>query len=176
MYSQKGFSFIFIILGVLGILVLGGAGAVSMVLLGQSPVCPISAGLSRSEKVIGDALEGGSVTLTNSEATKLAQNYVGDKVRDARVCFTKGMGHVSGRVSLGGVSPSFYVSGGVDLTGPIPKTTNLQIQLGSLPNVPLFSVLVTGMVNKLIEQGLEKISLDQKYSADFSPGAVTIKK
>lgn len=176
MLNQKGFGVIFIILGVFGLLILGTAGVAGLALFGKAPACLTQAGSARSEKVIGDTLEGGSVTIVDSEATTLAQNYLGGKVNDAKICFTKGLGHVSGRINVGGVSPSFYVSGGVDLTGSTPKATNLQIQLGSLPNLPLISGLAEGMVNKLIKENLGKISLDQKYSADFSDGSVTIKK
>lgn len=176
MFSQKGFGVILIIFVVFGVLALGTAGAAGLALIGKAPACLSQAGSSRSEKAIGDTLEGGSVTITDSEATTLAQNYLGGTVNDAKVCFTKGLGHISGKIKVGGVSPSFYVSGGVDLTGATPKATNLQIQLGSLPNLPLISSLAEGMVNKLIEENLGKISLDKKYSADFSDGSVTIKK
>lgn len=176
MSNQKGFGVIFIVLGVFGILVLGGAGAAIMALTGKAPACTNQGGPARTEDAIGKALDEGSVTITDGEATTLAQNYIGGKVEDARICFTKGLGHISGKINLGGVNPSFYVSGGVDLTGTTPKTTNLKIQLGSLPDLPLVSNLAEGMINKLIEENLDKISLNRQYTAIFSPGSVTVRK
>lgn len=176
MSGQRGFGVILVIAGVFGVLVLGTLGAGALVLLGKAPACSAIAGNARSETAIGDALEAGSVTITDSEATTLAQSYLGGSVRDAKVCFTKGLGHVSGKINIGAINPSFYVSGGVDLTGQTPKAINLQIQLGSLPNLPVISGLAEGIVNKIIQENLGKISLDQNYSAEFSNGSVTIKK
>lgn len=176
MSSQKGFGVILIILGVFTVLTLGTVGAVSLALLGKAPACENRGGSARSEDAIGQALESGAVTITNSEATTLAQKYLGDAVSDARVCFTEGLGHVSGKVSMGGINPTFYVSGGVNLSGATPKVTNLQIQVGSLPNNPLLSSFAQTAVNKLIEKSLGQIALDQVYFATFTKGSLTIKK
>lgn len=176
MSSQKGIGLVAVIIGVFLILIVGTTGAGVLALTGQAPVCPSSGGSARSEKVIGDTLETGSVTLTDSEATTLAQNYIGQQVKNARVCFTNGLGHISGKIKLGSVSPSFYASGGVDLTGSRPALTNFGIQLGSLPNIPFISSLAQGTVNNLISENLAKFELKQKYSATFTQGSVTIGK
>lgn len=176
MSSQKGIGLIAIIIGVFLILILGTAGAGAMILTGQSPVCPNQGGSARSEQVIGDILKTGPVTMTDSEATTLAQSYIGRQVEDARVCFTEELGHISGKIKLGPVSPSFYASGGVDLTGSKPVLTNFGIQLGSLPNIPLISSLAQSTVNNLISENLAKFELKQKYSAAFTRGSVTISK
>ena len=136
MKNQQGFGIIILLLIVTGIMVFGTLAAGAAVLLGKAPECPTQGSSSaRSEKEIGDTLEQGSVNITDGEATTLAQGYIGGKVDEARVCFTEGLGHVSGKMNLGSVSPSFYVSAGVDLSGSVPKATNLSIQLGSLPNI-----------------------------------------
>lgn len=176
MEKQKGFAFIPIILVVFVILIVGGAGVAVMALTGKAPSCPNQGSTARSEKAIGDALEQGSVTIPDGEATTLAQNYIGGKVEDASICFTQGLGHVSGKINLGSLNPSFYVSGGVDLTGFTPKATNLKIQIGSLSSLPVVSNLAEGMINKLIKENLDKISLDRQYTAIFSPGSLTVKK
>jgi hypothetical protein len=173
MDSQKGFIPILIIAA---ILLLGVGGAAGAALVGQAKQCPDAGTIARSEKAIGDAIGNGSTTITNGEATTLAQNYIGGKVTDGRICFTDGLGHVSGKIDLGSVSPSFYVSAGVDLSGSTPKATNLSIQLGSLPNIPAISSLAQGKINELIEQNLAKIELKEKYTAQFSNSSVTIKK
>lgn len=174
--NQKGFGVVGIILVVFLILIAGGVGAGVLALTGKAPSCPTPGGAARSEDTIGDTLEQGSVTITDAEATTLAQKYVGDKVSDGRVCFTQGLGHISGKINLGSVSPSFYVSGGVDLTGSAPVATNLNIQLGSLPNLPVVSVIAEKAINKFVSESLEKVELNQKYSATFTNGSVTIQK
>lgn len=174
--NQKGFAFIPLILGVVAISVIGTIGAGTLALTGKAPMCQTPGGAARTEDEIGDALDQGSVTITDEEATTLSQRYLVDVVKDGRVCFTPGSGHISGKIKVGSVSPSFYVSGGVDLTGTAPKATNLKIQLGALPNLPLISSLAQGAVNKLISESLEKIELKEKYSATFSEGSLTIKK
>lgn len=174
--SQKGIGVIAVILGIFAISIVGAAGAATLALTGQAPVCPTPGGPARSENAIGDTLEQGSVTITDAEATTLAQRYVGNKVSNGRVCFTEGLGHISGKIKLDSVSPSFYVSGGVDLTGSTPKATNLNIQLGSLPNLPFISAIAEKAINKFIGESLEQVDLNQRYSATFTNGSVTIRK
>lgn len=166
-----------LLLIVSGILVFGLVGAGAAVMLGKAPECA-SAGSSsaRSEKEIGDILGQGSVNISDGEATVLAQSYLGGKVDDARVCFSEGLGHISGKINLGSANPSFYISGSVDLTGSVPKATNLSIQLGSLPNVPALSSLAANSLNSLIAENLSKFELNQKYSVSFTSGSVTISK
>ena len=176
MNKQNGFAFIPVILAILGVLALGTVGAGVAVILGNAPTCPSAGSSARTEKVIGDALEKGSVTITDGEATTLAQTYIGGQITDARVCFTSGMGHVSGSINLNSIKPSFYLSGGADLTGSIPKITNLKIQLGSLPDIPAVSSLAEGAINSVISGALSKFELKQKYSISFADGSMTIKK
>lgn len=176
MNNQKGFGIIALILVVFGALVLAMAGAGAAAVLGKAPECASLGSSARSESQIGDTLNQGSVTIIDGEATTLAQNYLGGKVSDARVCFTEGLGHISGKINLGSISPSFYISGGVDLTGSVPKATNLNIQLGSLPNIPALSSFASNALNSLISENLSKFELKQKYSASFVSGSVTISK
>ncbi|OIP57290.1 MAG: hypothetical protein COX79_05260 [Candidatus Levybacteria bacterium CG_4_10_14_0_2_um_filter_36_16] len=176
MGSQKGFGAIAIIFMVLGVIVVGSAGAGAAALLGQAPQCQSQAAGVRSDKEIGDALEKGSITITDGEATTLAQNYIGGQVEDGKICFTKGLAHFSGKKNLGSITPSFYVTAGVDLTGSVPNATNLSIQFGSLPNNPILSSLAQGVINKLIADDLSKIELKQQYKASFTDGSVTISK
>ena len=174
MSAAKGFV---IILVILGVVVIAVAGAAAAAVIGQAPKCPSQGGTTRSEKVIGDILEkSGVVTVTDSEATTIAQKYVAGQVQDARVCFSTGLGHASGSIKLGPVSPSFYASAGVDLSGVNPKTTNLNIKVGALPNMPYISDQVGKIVADLINENLDNIQLKKKYSAQFSTGSVTVTK
>lgn len=176
MNNQKGFGIIALIIVVFGALILALAGAGAAAVLGKAPECANIGTTARSESQIGDILNQGSVTITNGEATTLAQGYLGNKVNDARICFTEGLGHLSGKINLGSISPSFYVSGGVDLTGSAPKAINLNIQLGSLPNIPALSAFASNALNSLISENLSKFELKQKYTASFANGSVTIGK
>ncbi len=177
MKNQQGFGIIVLLLMVAGVIVFGTLAAGAAVLLGKAPECLSQESSSaRSEDEIGNILGKGSVNITDGEATALAQKYIGGKVDDARVCFSEGQGHISGKMNLGSVSPSFYVSGGVDLSGSVPKATNLSIHLGSLPNILPLSRMATDKINSLISENLSKFELKQKYSVSFTNGSVTISK
>lgn len=173
MLNQKGIAPILIII-VLAALAVAGVGSAAV--FGEAPKCPTDAGNARSEKEIGDILEKGSVTINDREATTLGRGYVGQAIDNLRVCFTPGLGHVSGRVKLGPVSPSFYASAAVDLSGSYPKATNLDIKVGALPKMPLVSDQASKVVTDLINQNLAKIKMNSKYSTDFVSGSVTINK
>ncbi|HEY3118044.1 MAG TPA: hypothetical protein VGK54_14980 [Chloroflexota bacterium] len=151
-----------------------GAGAA---VYGQAPECPSQPGDARSTQSIGDILgASGRMIVNDGEATTIARGYVGDRVNEARVCFTPGAGHLSGKLPLGSVAPSFYASAGVDLSGPTPRTTNLEVKVGALPNLPGVSDQVARIVSDLINQSLEGWRLDQPYAADFATGSVTVTK
>lgn len=87
MNNQKGFGIIALFLVVFGALVLALAGAGAV--LGKASECANIGSAARSEFQIGDTLNQGSVTVTDGEATTLAQGYLGGKVNDARVCFKR---------------------------------------------------------------------------------------
>ena len=176
MNKQKGFGIIGLIFTIFAVFVLALAGAGAAAVLGKAPGCANLGTTARTESQIGNTLNQGSVTITDGEATTLAQNYLGSKVNDARVCFTAGLGHISGKINLGSITPSFFISGGVDLSGSVPKATNLNIQLGSLPNIPALSSFASTALNTLISENLSKFKLDQKYSAAFVNGSITIGK
>ena len=171
---KKGFVPILLIFAVV-ILAVGGLGAAAVV--GQAPKCPNTNATARSEKELGDLLEKTkTVTVTDGEATTFAKKYVGDKVADPRVCFTDSLAHASGNITLGPISPSFYASAGIDLSGNTPKATNLDIKVGALPNIPVLSSQVEQAVTNLINENLAKAKLSKKYSANFVLGSVTVKK
>jgi hypothetical protein len=166
-----------IILAILGVVIITIISAGTAAVVGQAPQCPSQASAARSEKEIGNLLEkSGAVTVTDSEATTIAQKYVAGRVNDTRVCFTTNLGHASGNIELGPVSPSFYASAGVDLSGTSPRATNLNIKVGALPSMPFISDQVGKIVTDLINENLAKIEMKQKYSAQLSTGSVTVTK
>ncbi|OGD92703.1 hypothetical protein A2697_04030 [Candidatus Curtissbacteria bacterium RIFCSPHIGHO2_01_FULL_41_44] len=174
MTAQKGFVPILVILGVVIIAIVGAGGAA---VIGQAPRCPNQGSVAGNEKEIGDLLEkSGSVTVSDGQATTIARKYLGDKVQDPRVCFTSGFAQASGNIKLGPVSPSFYASAGIDLSGASPKATNLDIKVGALPSMPFVSAQVEKIVSDIINENLAKVTLKKKYSTQFSRGSVTVTK
>lgn len=174
MTLQKGF--IPVIVLVLGILVLSVAGAGGAALLGQAPKCP-SQSLPADEKALADQLDKtGSITVSDAQATSIAQKYLADKVENTGVCFTAGLAHASGNIKLGPFNPSFYASTGIDLSGSTPRATNLDIKVGSLPDIPVVSGQVKQFVTNLINENLGKVQLKKKYHVNFSAGSTTVTK
>lgn len=167
-----------VIVVVLLVLLVGAAAAgTGAAVLIEAPRCPVDAAPGAVEVDIGAALElRGTVALDDAAATALARRYAGDVVQDARVCFTPGFGHASGKVPLGPVSPSFYATAGVDLSGPVPKTVGLGIKLGGLPDLPLVSDLANTAVAQLIDAQLARAELEHRYAVDFAAGSATIKR
>ena len=154
-----------------GIIIAGGAAAV----YGQAPRCTSEPGDARSTQQIGDALDGsGRVTLSEAEATTIARGYVGALVNEGRVCFTPGAAHLSGKLPLGPVTPSFYASLGVDLSGSTPRTTNLDVKVGALPSLPGISDQAANVVSGLINQNLAQFKMDQPHAVEFGAGSATI--
>lgn len=172
MKSKPGIAPILLILVVI-ILAVGGLGIAAMV--GQAPKCLSAGGSARSEKELGDLLEKSkTVTVTDGEATTIAKNYIGNKVNEPGICFTQGLAHASGNIKLGPITPSFYATAGVDLSGPNPKATNLDIKVGAMPNIPVVSSQVEQAVTNLINENLAKAQLKKKYSVQFSNGTATV--
>lgn len=157
-----------------GILLTGAT--VAAALFGNAQKCPEPVeGQARSEQELTKLLETKGLTLTDAEATALAEKYLADKVENPRVCFTPGLGHLSGHVKVGTLSPSFYVSTGIDLSGPTPKTKDLDIAVGSVPGGFILAP-VNSIVEGIINDNLSKARMEEKFSVEFNQGSVTIRK
>lgn len=168
------------ILLVIGILVVAGflitGATVAAAVFGKAKTCPsASSGQVRSEKEILRLLETKGLTLTDAEATSLVQKSFAQKIEDPRVCFTPGLGHLSGRVKLGSLNPSFYVSTGIDTSGTTPKTKDLDIRVGSVPGGFILAP-VEAILQNLINDNLSQARIEEKYSVEFGQGTATIKK
>ncbi len=168
------------LLGILGLLVLlfilGTGVTVAAALFGKAPQCPLTNAVKvRSENELIRQIETKGLVLTDAEATGLVSKSLSAKIIDPRVCFTKDFVHLSGKLKLGRISPSFYVSTGVDLTGPTPKAKNLDIRLGSLPNFFIFTP-VEKMIEGIINDNLAKAQFEEKFAIEFKEASATIKK
>ena len=159
------------VLVILGAAAAGGGAAV----YGQAPQCASEPGEARSATEIGATLaNAGRVVVDEREATTLTRGYIGSVVADARVCFTPGAAHLSGKVPLGPVTPSFYATLGVEFVGTQPRATDLDVKVGALPSVPGVSDVVKRTISDLINQSLAQWKIDQPYAAEFASGSATI--
>jgi hypothetical protein len=152
-------------------------GVSAAVLFGAAPACAAGPDSGRSVQEMGKVLdEAGLVVISDAEASGLAERYLDGVVEDSRICFSPGAAHLSGKMPMGLVAPSFYASLGVDLSGQAPEVTGLDVQLGALPGLPGVSDLGKRAVNDLINDNLPVGTLDQQYGVEFTEGAVAIKK
>lgn len=158
-----------------GLLVVGGAVVVYQASTGRTPQCPSVPLTAMTAKQMGEALSGrNAVTITNSDATAIGRALAGDVVSDLRVCFDAKGGHASGEVSVGPLNLPFYVTvSRVDLTGRSPRVSELDFQLGSLPDAATnaFKSTITGLIN----DNLESIQLKQRYSYQLGDGSITVR-
>lgn len=113
---------------------------------------------------------------TDAEATSLAKRLFDADIKDSRVCFTPGEGHISGKVNVVAATVSFYASGGVDLSGSTPKISNLKLQLGGVPNLGPIQSQAEKMINDAVNQSLAEIPLKKRYSINFGAGNVTVRE
>ena len=157
------------------VLVLGTGVTVATAVFGKAQKCPSDPGPRRSDKELLNLIETNGLTIGDSEATALIQKSLSEKIEDPRVCFSQGLAHLSGNIKTGGVSPSFYVSTGLDLSGPTPKTKDLDIRIGSIPNLFIFNP-IEKIIEGIINDNLSQMKVQGKYSVEFNLGAATIKK
>ena len=165
-----------ILLGALVIVFILGTGVtVAAALFGNAQKCPSGPGTLRSDKELLRLIETRGLTISDAEATALIQKTFSEKVHDPRLCFSQGLVHISGNIKAKGISPSFYVSTGVDLSGPTPKTKNLDIRIGSIPNIFIFSP-IEKMIEGMINDNLSQMRSQDRYSIELNPGSAVIKK
>lgn len=116
-----------------------------------------------------------TLTVTDDEATARLRQFLGETdapVSDVRLCFVRGGGDVSARVSspVGG-SVAVRVRGGVDLSGAHPKTRIDSIRVGGLPS--FVTAPFRGLVTRIIDEQSDQVTLDRGADARFEDGSVT---
>lgn len=147
---------------------------VSLGLFGKAPKCPEVTPGTKSSIKPEKLLQLNKLTLTDSEATLLAQNTKLDQVEDLRICFTEGFMHISGNFKAKSLKPSFYVSGKVNLNGASPTINSLSIRLGSLPRLPIISRMVESIAEGIINDNLSGMKLGKKYKLEFKEGSAVL--
>lgn len=166
----------------IGVVVVAVGVSAVLVVTGEAPQCPqgVASAAARSEREIGDTLSRNrSVTITDADATASGRALLGSVLTDPRVCFDAQGAHISGKLSLGSVSPSVYVSlagTDIDLSGTSPKVSKLDIRLGGLPAIPGISDTAGAQIAGVVNQGLAQIKLSKPLKAQFAAGAATVRE
>ena len=170
------FKKILLFLGIfIAVFLLASTILVASAIIGKAPSCPEGPGKVRAEKDLLYLVETKGLTLSDSEATALIQKPLSEKIADPRICFTKNLLHLSGKIKAGKIMPSFYITAGLDLTQATPKTKDLDIRIGSVPNLFIFSP-VEKMLEGIINGNLSKMEAREKYAVEFDEGKATIRR
>lgn len=125
-------------------------------------------------------LDGGSpatVRFNENEITSRATAYLDEKdspIKELKVCIYPGEGEASGKIQTPflGLEVSASVSGTVDLSGGAPKAEIKDIKIGGAPGFVLKPI--KGFIRGLINDQLEGIELEHRYSLDLADGTATV--
>lgn len=125
-------------------------------------------------------LDGGNpatVSFNESEVTSRATAYLEEKdapIKGLKVCIYPGEGEASGKIKTPffGLEVSALVRGTVDLSGAQPKAEISEIKIGGAPG--FVSGLIEGFVGGLIDDQLEDIDLEHRYSLDLADGTANV--
>jgi len=132
-----------------------------------------------------DAGQPASVAFTESESTSRAARYLNAKeapVDDLVICFHNGEAEASGKVKLpvlgdlpgvgGAFESRMMARGTIDFSSPHPKITFTKFEAGNLPSSA--ADRLKGQVEKMINDQLGDLTLEHKYTPNFSEGAIEI--
>jgi hypothetical protein len=125
-------------------------------------------------------LDGGTATTVRfdeSEVTSRATSYLEEKdapIKGLKVWIYPGEGETGGKIKTPffGLDVSARIEGAVDLSGAQPKAEITDIEIGWVPG-PL-SGLIKGFVRGLVDDQLEDIELEHRYSLDLADGIATV--
>ena len=175
--------------GIIGLVLIAGVGVAAMALTGGPGPCTpgggaieISDAQAQSFDTKWDGLDadlagGGSssITLTESEVSSRANKYIDDKggdVNDVQICIHDGYGEVTGSVDVAVGSGKFKAKGAVALNGGRPVVDFQDIELGNVPSFALGPL--EGAVEDAIQELLDDITLEHKYTPTLQEGSATI--
>ena len=119
----------------------------------------------------------GTVEFNESEVTSRAISYLEGRdapIEDLKVCIYAGEGEASGKIDTPffGRKVSVRAKGTLDLSGAQPEVEVTDIRVGGAPG--FLSGLIEGFVGNLIDDQLEEIELEHRYSLDLTDGIATV--
>ncbi|TMG05593.1 MAG: hypothetical protein E6I09_04215 [Chloroflexi bacterium] len=132
-----------------------------------------------------DAGQPASVSFTESESTSRATRYLDSKeapLKDLIICFHDGEAEASGKVKLpvlgdlpgvgGAFESQMLARGTIDFSGAQPKITMTKFEAGNLPSSA--ADRLKGQVENMINDRLDDLNLQHKYTPTFSEGSIEI--
>ena len=123
-----------------------------------------------------DAGQTASITFDESEATSRGRQFLEDEnapIADLKICFSADGPSASGNLdAVLGLDVTAKVSGDIFLDGEHPRVDNLDINVGAVPGFAAGSF--EGVVEGVINDQLEHISLDHQLTITFGEGTAAI--
>jgi hypothetical protein len=132
-----------------------------------------------------DASQASSVSFTESESTSRATRYLDAKeapLKELIICFHDGEAEASGKVKLpvlgdlpgvgGAFESNVQARGAIDFSGQYPRVTMTKFEAGNLPSSA--AERLKGQVEDMINDRLDDLNLQHKYTPKFTEGAIEI--
>jgi len=123
-----------------------------------------------------DAGQAASITFDESEATSRGRQFLEDEnapVADLKICLNPDGPSASGNLdAVLGLDVTAKVSGDIFLDGEHPRVDNLNIDVGAVPGFAAGGF--EGVVENVINDQLEHISLEHQLTITFGEGTATL--
>jgi len=123
-----------------------------------------------------DAGQAASITFDESEATSRGRQFLDDEdapIADLKICLNSDGPSASGNLdAVLGLDVTAKVSGDIFLDGEHPRVDNLDTDVGAIPGFAAGGF--EGVVEDVINDQLEHISLDHKLTITFGEGTATL--
>ena len=123
-----------------------------------------------------DAGQAASITFDESEATSRGRQFLDDEsapIADLKICFSSDGPSASGNLdAVLGLDVTAKVSGDLSLDGQHPRVDNLDINVGAVPGFAAGGL--EGVVEGVINDQLEHISLEHQLTITFGEGTATL--
>jgi hypothetical protein len=123
-----------------------------------------------------DAGQAASITFDESEATSRGRQFLEEEnapVADLKICLNPNGPSASGNLdAVLGLDVTAKVSGDLFLDGEHPRVDNLDIDVGAIPGFAAGGF--EGVVEDVINDQLEHISLEHQLTITFGEGTATL--
>lgn len=117
-----------------------------------------------------------TLNVTEGEATSRADLFLAQSnapIDDLRVCMVDGGGDINGKIDTPlGFDIEVRVKGSADLSGIHPAASIDSIRIGAMPAV--VTRPFHGLVSSIIDNEMERITLDHRLEVDIREGETTI--